>query len=254
MKKLSVESSIWINRKKHPLIGKKRIELLKQIDKTGSLSKAAKAAKMSYKAAWDTLKSINAAADTLIVKSVTGGKNGGGSVLTKKGHLYVKLYDKLYEEQKHFFESIEEHIDNYDEFERILNRKTLRTSARNQLHGKITAIEQDGLMSIVEVYVDGILIKASITTKSAEELTLKVGSSVWLIIKASWIEFAQDEDENVFDAIVSSSEIKENNVESSFLLGGKVLVASLNKSVSTPLEVGKKVKIFIDKGKIIIGV
>jgi molybdate transport system regulatory protein len=254
MKKLSVESSIWINRKKHPLIGEKRIELLKQIDKTGSLSKAAKAAKMSYKAAWDTLKSINDAADTLLVKSVTGGKNGGGSVLTEKGRLYVKLYDKLYEEQRHFFESIEEHIDNYDEFERILNRKTLRTSARNQLHGKITAIKQEGLMSVVEVDVEGILIRASITVKSVEELALKIGSSVWLIIKASWIELAQDENENVFDAVVSASEIKENSVENSFILENKISITSLNKSISAPLRVGEKVKIFIDKSKIIIGI
>ncbi|MDR3178083.1 MAG: TOBE domain-containing protein, partial [Campylobacteraceae bacterium] len=227
MKKLTIESTILINRRKRQFINKKRIELLKQIDKTGSLLKGAKAAKMSYKSAWDALRGINKA-DPLLVKSIAGGRSGGGSVLTDKGHLYVKLYDKLCEEQQYFFDSIEEHMDNYDEFERILSRRILRTSARNQLHGKITAIEQDGLMSIVEVYVDGILIKASITTKSAEELTLKVGSSVWLIIKASWIEFAQDENENIFDAVVSSSEIKENNVESSFLLGGKVLVASLN--------------------------
>ncbi|MDR2789837.1 MAG: LysR family transcriptional regulator [Campylobacteraceae bacterium] len=34
-------------------------EFLKKIDETGSLLKAAKAAKISYKAAWDALKNIN---------------------------------------------------------------------------------------------------------------------------------------------------------------------------------------------------
>ncbi|MDR2080632.1 MAG: TOBE domain-containing protein [Campylobacteraceae bacterium] len=142
-------------------------------------------------------------------------------------------------------------IDNYDEFERILNRKTLRTSARNQLYGKITAIKKEGLMIVIETDVDGILIKASITVKSAEELALKTGSFVWLIIKASWIEIAQDEGENVFNAVVSASETKANSVENSFIVEDKIIVVAMS---ATPLEIGEKVKIFIDKSKIIVGI
>lgn len=106
-------------------------------------------------------------------------------------------------------------------------------------------------MIVIETDVDGILIKASITVKSAEELALKTGSFVWLIIKASWIEIAQDEGENVFNAVVSASETKANSVENSFIVEDKIIVVAMS---ATPLEIGEKVKIFIDKSKIIVGI
>jgi molybdate transport system regulatory protein len=255
MKKLGIESSIWIERKKHPFISKRRIELLKCINKTGSLLKAAKSAKMSYKSAWDSLKNINDTAGTLLVKSVTGGKNGGGSVLTNTGHLYVRMYDKIYEEQKHFFETIERYMDNYDEFMRILERKTLRTSARNQLYGKVAAIKHEGLMSIIEIDVNGILMKASITSQSAEEMSLKADSPVWLIIKASWIEFVQNDGENVFDATIKDVKIQDNSAEYTLLLKNETTsIVGMFKSLPQTFEAGENVKIFIDKSKIIIGI
>jgi hypothetical protein len=76
-------------------------------------------------------------------------------VLTEEGHLYIKLYDNLCEEQKHFLR-IEKYIDNYDEFKRILNRKILHTNVRNQLYGKVTLITKEGLMNVVEMDVNSI--------------------------------------------------------------------------------------------------
>ncbi|MDR1975358.1 MAG: TOBE domain-containing protein [Campylobacteraceae bacterium] len=254
MDKLSVESSICINRKKHPFISEEGVELLRQIEKTGSITKAAKAAKMCYKKGWDTIKQINDAAEAPLTRSAIGGKKGGGSALTPTGHLYVQLYDRLYEEQRLFFDGIEEHIDDYDECMRILNRKTVRTSARNQLHGKVVSLKKEGFMTRVEVNVSGILIKASITTNSAEELALKDGSTVWLIIKASWVELAQNDGENVFDTVVINSRVKSDTVENTFAFENKITIVSFSKSSSEQLQKGEKVKIFIDKSKIIVGI
>ena len=47
-----IKSKIWIESNGKILLGEGRVQLLKAIKETGSLSKAAKKLKMSYKKAW----------------------------------------------------------------------------------------------------------------------------------------------------------------------------------------------------------
>ncbi|MDR1554725.1 MAG: TOBE domain-containing protein [Campylobacteraceae bacterium] len=255
MGKFSVESSIWINSKKRPFIGKGRIELLKRIHETGSLSKAAKVMKMSYKAAWDTLSDINKASDNILVERAIGGKNGGGSFLTPTAHLYINIYDKIYEEQRQFFDLIEEHMGNYDELMKFLARNSLRTSARNQLHGKITNLQKESIMSTIKLDVNGLEFDVLITTKSAEELGLKKGSLAWLIFKTSWVEILDKNrtGENVFEAAVQSLEKKGDNTEIVLELGNDTTLVSTYDDKKI-LEKGDRVKVYIDKSNIILGV
>lgn len=60
-KKLRLRSSQWIvDDDNNIVIGKGRMELLEHIDATGSINQAAKAMRMSYKAAWSKLKATEA--------------------------------------------------------------------------------------------------------------------------------------------------------------------------------------------------
>ena len=63
-------------------LGDTRIRLLEAIDQHGSISQAAKAVPISYKAAWDAVDAMNNLADQPLVVRSTGGKNGGGTQLT----------------------------------------------------------------------------------------------------------------------------------------------------------------------------
>ena len=54
-------------------LGDKRIRLLEAIDKTGSISQAAKAVPFSYKAAWDAVADMNNVAPEPLVNRSTGG-------------------------------------------------------------------------------------------------------------------------------------------------------------------------------------
>ena len=58
-------------------------------------------------------------------------------------------------------------------------------SARNQLNGKITEIIFGNVMAHVTVKVGQNLIESVITKKSAEEMKLKKGDSVTVIVKAT---------------------------------------------------------------------
>lgn len=62
------------------------------------------------------------------------------------------------------------------------------TSARNQLDGKITAIERGAVNDEVELSLaDGQKIVAVVTRSSAESLNLNVGADAFALIKASWV-------------------------------------------------------------------
>ncbi len=72
-----------------------RIHLLEQIDQLGSISQAAKAVPLSYKAAWDAIDLLkHTAPEPLVVRSA-GGRPGGGTCLTEYGRRKVVMYPAL---------------------------------------------------------------------------------------------------------------------------------------------------------------
>ena len=76
-------------------IGPGKIQLLENIRECGSISAAGRAMNMSYKRAWDLVDEINRICRQAAVERQTGGKNGGGAVLTPFGLSLVKRYRKI---------------------------------------------------------------------------------------------------------------------------------------------------------------
>src|ERR1700730_6650103 len=76
-------------------IGPGKIQLLENIQKFGSISAAGRAMDMSYKRAWDLVDEINRICRQAAVERQTGGKNGGGAVLTPFGLSLVARYRKI---------------------------------------------------------------------------------------------------------------------------------------------------------------
>jgi molybdate transport system regulatory protein len=73
-------------------IGPGKIELLENIAATGSISAAGRAMDMSYKRAWDLVDELNRICGQAAVERQTGGKNGGGAILTPFGESLVSRY------------------------------------------------------------------------------------------------------------------------------------------------------------------
>jgi molybdate transport system regulatory protein len=76
-------------------IGPGKIQLLEHIRKCGSISAAGRAMNMSYKRAWDLVDEINRICRQAAVERQTGGKNGGGAMLTPFGTSLVARYRKI---------------------------------------------------------------------------------------------------------------------------------------------------------------
>jgi molybdate transport system regulatory protein len=76
-------------------IGPGKIQLLENIHTCGSISAAGRAMDMSYKRAWDLVDEINRICRHAAVERQTGGKNGGGAILTPLGMSLVARYRKI---------------------------------------------------------------------------------------------------------------------------------------------------------------
>jgi molybdopterin-binding protein len=69
----------------------------------------------------------------------------------------------------------------------------MRISARNQLKGKIVEVKKGATTAHVRVDIgNGQIVTSSITNEAVEELALKTGSAVTVVIKASDVMIAAD--------------------------------------------------------------
>jgi molybdate transport system regulatory protein len=73
-------------------VGIGKIELLEAIAICGSLSAGARQLKMSYRRAWLLLEDMNVSFDEHVALTSTGGRGGGGAVLTPFGKRLVARY------------------------------------------------------------------------------------------------------------------------------------------------------------------
>ena len=107
----SVKSRLWIVSQDATFLGEGRVALLQAIDDLGSITKAAKSMNMSYLKAWKLVESMNETSIHPLVKKTSGGKDGGGTILTEQGYRAIKFFKEL--SCKH-----NEHLN--DEFEQQL--------------------------------------------------------------------------------------------------------------------------------------
>lgn len=167
-----------------------RIALLQHIAEQGSITRAAKSAGLSYKAAWDAIDELNNLAQKPLVERSVGGKGGGGAKLSSEGQRVLRLYQKLQTLQAQVLEAAEDASD-LD----LLGRLMLRTSARNQLHGKVVAIEAQGRNDLIRLELaEGLAIDTKITHDSTVRLELEPGTEVVALIKAGWLDLLAIED------------------------------------------------------------
>jgi molybdate transport system regulatory protein len=179
-------------------LGDTRIRLLEAISRHGSISQAAKAVPLSYKAAWDAIDAMNNLSDQPLVIRSTGGKNGGGTLLTEHGHKTVALYRALEAEYQAALERLMAGMNDgaasdFKQFRQLLKRMSMKTSARNQFAGQIVGLREGHVDFEVRLNIDeGNEVVAVITRESAETLGLTIGMEISAIVKSSSVLLLND--------------------------------------------------------------
>jgi molybdate transport system regulatory protein len=92
---LKIKSKIWIETDDGILISEGRVKLLKLIEETGSLNRAAKAMDLSYQKAWKLVDASNKAAQSPLIETQVGGSKGGGTVLTPYGKSLIASFESI---------------------------------------------------------------------------------------------------------------------------------------------------------------
>ena len=175
-----------------------RIRLLEAIDTLGSISKAARSVPLSYKGAWEAIDEMNNLADHPLVVRSTGGLNGGGTALTDYGRQVIALYRTLESEYQAMLDRVtkamgDNRIDDVRQFHQLLKRLSMKTSARNQFAGPITALRKGDVDVEVSLQLDGDNeLHAVVTRESAESLGLQIGMEINALVKSSSILLLTD--------------------------------------------------------------
>jgi molybdate transport system regulatory protein len=98
---MKVRTKVWIEDDRGKVVfGGGREHMLGAIDRLGSMNKAAKELKMSYRGLWGRIKSTEDRIGARLVTTRAGGGKGSGSILTPIGKRFLKNY-KLLEDTVH---------------------------------------------------------------------------------------------------------------------------------------------------------
>lgn len=238
---MEAELSLHIRLQQKLFADPRRIELLKRVQQTGSISQGAKLAGISYKSAWDAINEMNQMADETLVERATGGKGGGGATLTRYGERLIQLFQLMEQIQQKAFDALQQDTLPLDSLLAAIARFSLQTSARNQLFGTVVSNDaQQVVQHLLIQLADGVTqLNVALTQRSADRLQLAAGKEVLVLIKAPWIRISRDaaQDDNLLAATVSAIEPGEQMSEVLMkLASGETLCATLSNDQQQQLR------------------
>jgi molybdate transport system regulatory protein len=239
------------------------LELLERIDASGSISAAANAMGMSYKAAWQAVEAMNNLSEQPTVARQTGGRHGGGSTLTEYGRRVVAAYRRLEKERERVLSQLNRIMGDFDQYYQLIRRFDMQTSARNQFLGKVASMKTGPINA--EVILDiggGDQLAAVITHDSVDHLALEPGMEAYALVKAPWVILTTDDSlktsarNRMCGTVVRCQEGAVNAEVIVELAGGKTVAAIVtNDSIQNlGLKVGVRACALIKASHIILAV
>jgi molybdate transport system regulatory protein len=96
VQKVKFKYKLWLD-KDGKVFGDGPLDLLRRIERTGSLRSAAAEINMSYSQAWNLFKSLEKRLGFKLLTKKIGGESGGGSELTREAKLLMKRYENFRE-------------------------------------------------------------------------------------------------------------------------------------------------------------
>ena len=261
---IALAGSVWLTVGGENFGGHARLALLARIGECGSISRAAKAAGMSYKAAWDAVDAMNNLAGEPLVERLAGGKGGGGTRLTARGEQLVRHFQLLELEHRRFVERLGQHAAGLGQDYLLMRRVSMRTSARNQFFGIVASIRHGAVNDEIELNMTGgPRIVATITHASTLDLGLRVGAEAFALVKAPAIILASAADgvrhsaENRLAGTVARIQPGAVNTEVVADLPGGGSVAAIvtnESSAALGLAVGQQVCAMFNAASVILAV
>lgn len=224
--RLALQGTLWLSAGGRNLGGHGRMALLRAVVEHGSITQAAKAYGISYKAAWDAIDTMNRVAGEPLVERSSGGRGGGSTRLTERGRRLLERYGEIDAAHQRFVRLLDAaSIDLTQDFS-LLNVLNMKTSARNQFVGTVSSVRAGAVNDEVELTLPGgTRIVAIVTHESTRVLGLRTAMTAIALVKAS--------------AVVLAADLGEARVSARNLLAGtvaSVVPGAVNAEVTLELE------------------
>lgn len=183
----------------------KRLEVLRRVAETGSISQAARDVGISYKAAWQAIDTLTNLSGQTLVERTVGGSGGGGARITPQGLQLLALADELARTR----DAVLSRFAGGSPLPRGLG---LRTSMRNQLPCRVEAVEPlapGDQTVLVRLRTPGqALLTSSVTRESVDLLALTPGLEVLVLCKATAVRVGRGEVDDAPDRCVLPGRIE----------------------------------------------
>ena len=190
---LSVGADLWLSLDGHNLAGARRVALLAEIARVGSITQAARSVGLSYKGAWNAIDDMSNLAGEPLLERTVGGKGGGSTRLTARGEKLVHNFELIRAEHARFVERLNRKAQGLTDDYSLMESIAMKTSARNQFAGTVHAVRSGAINDEIELQViGGLHIVATVTRESRNDLGLEIGTRAFALVKASSILLMTD--------------------------------------------------------------
>ncbi len=201
---LSNKDEIFLNHKK--------VQLLENITIYGSISKAAKESEVTYKTAWGWIDKMNTSAPKPLVQKISGGKDGGGTLVTAYAKELMRTYEEVEALQQKHLSMLEE------SFSHLQGDDKNQSFTFSRLEAEIKDISLKGSKAIFLLGLScGNEISAQAPSSFVEINALSVGSQVSVLIESDTVSISKSFEKeissrNKLTGIVDNIEIHEEDV------------------------------------------
>ena len=162
----------------------RRLQVLRALGECGSISQAARAVGVSYKAAWQAIDTLSNLAGVPVVAKSVGGAGGGGATLTAAGQELLRAAQAMALARGAVMQQLQAHSP-----AAAVQRLGIQTM-RNQWPCVVQQVEVAGPLALVQVQSlhGDVQLTARITAESAQLLGLQAGMAVLAMCKATAVQ------------------------------------------------------------------
>lgn len=216
MNNFTLASDLFLRKEEENFLSLKKVQLLENIMVYGSISQAAKASGVTYKTAWDWIDKMNTLAPKPLVQKISGGKGGGGTIVT----VYAKELMQTYEEVAALHQK---HLETLQKAFEYLDDEKEKVFSFSRLDAMITKISVHEKRANVELKLScGSLINIHSPLSFIEVNKLHAGSSASVLIESEAVSVSR-----VMDQEISSRNKLKTQVEDMSIEGEDVLLTLL---------------------------
>ncbi|MCV2348673.1 TOBE domain-containing protein [Paucibacter sp. Y2R2-4] len=185
---MQLDADLRLSMQGQDMASARHLALLAEIERQGSLTHAAKTVGFSYKGAWNAIEHMSNLAGEPLLLRVAGGKGGGYTRLTERGAQLVRNFGLIQQEHARFIARLNQQAQGLQADYSLIGSLAMKTSARNQFAGTVSAIRPGAVNDEIELeIIGGQRIVATVTRASRTELGLDLGAKAFALVKASSI-------------------------------------------------------------------